>query len=222
MEYIVTEISDNKILLLFMPFNACPLPHPLARRLLGADEGLDPMRLSGIRSSQPIHDVADGHHGLPRGDTSAAAATSAGSEVGGEETDNGKAKNGSGSKTTGGGGANLEKESTAAISGTTLSEGSAAGAGGSAAGDGNGQKSHGGKLNLRTTAARLALKISETSMVRSGDTVLRYFRLSFAHARTLFLFSEVGDVLLGSLAGMHTLREVVQQFGAGPSIPPPF
>lgn len=139
-----------------------------------------------------MHNVADGHHGQPRGDTSAAAATAAaGGDVGGKDTDNGKAKSGSGSKTTGGGG--LEKEPTALLSGAALAEGSAAGVGVGAAEDGIDQKGHGGKHTLRTTAVRLAMKISETSMVRRGENA-QLFVGSHSHARASPAFLSPAEV----------------------------
>eukprot|EP00903_Cladosiphon_okamuranus_P019404 g17841.t1 len=130
--------------------------------LFDDDEGLGPKQLSGMMSSQTMHDITDDHHTPQRGDTaSAAAAASAGSEAGGEETKSGKAKGGGGGKTTGGGGASLEKEPAALLS---APDGGDTGAGAGTEGDGNGPKSGSGKRNLRQTAARLAVKISEASM----------------------------------------------------------
>ena len=168
---------------------------PLTRRLLDDDEGLDPRQLSA-RSSQAMHDVGGGHHGLQRGDAGAAA-TSAGGEVGGEETDNGKTR----SKATGGGGASLEKEPTALLSAANHSEGGAAGAGAGEAGGGNDQKSGGGKHNLKKTAARLAVKISETSMVRRGGNAQLF--LAFVHEPFAY-------VLLGSISTSNVLKEVTR------------
>lgn len=128
------------------------------------------MDLSEIRSSHLTHDVADVYQGQPRGETRSAAAPG-GSEVGGEETDKGKAKNGSGSKSPGGGGGTLSREPTAMLSGAAPSESGAVGPGAAATGDGDDQKSRGGKHTLRKTAARLAIKLSETSMVRKRGRV---------------------------------------------------
>lgn len=148
-----------------------------------------------MMSSQSKHDVTDGHPSPQRDDTtSPAAVASAGSETGGEETKSGKGRSGGGGKTTGGGSASLETEPTALLS---APESGAAGAGAGTEGDGNDQKNRSGKHNLKKTAARLAMQISETSMVRRGDH-------GFHSHPSPICFSEVGGVFLRSVASVYT------------------